>query len=140
MKGFKLRAEVRMKRILICLAVLLCAAVQAEAKKSDDRLESAKRLRRLGNLLLVYAIDHQGKYPDSLQELENWGVDKKDLEWLLDNRDSLREGFSQRGRDDECCVSGRTRGRLLSGPAEGTGPGRSQGVGYEAGGQVSASA
>jgi prepilin-type processing-associated H-X9-DG protein len=81
-----------MKRILICLVVLLCAAVQAEAKESDDRLESVKRLRRLGNLLLVYAIDHQGKYPDSLQELESWAVDKKDLEWLLDNVEYVGQG------------------------------------------------
>ncbi len=52
-----------------------------------DRLESAEKLKELGNALLIYANDHEEKYPDTLQKLQKHinDMSEDDLKWLLEN-------------------------------------------------------
>ena len=53
---------------------------------TKERLKSADKLKGLGRALLMFANDHQGNYPDTLQELaqKNY-MDAQDLKWLLEN-------------------------------------------------------
>lgn len=53
------------------------------------REESAKKLKRLGLALFMYASQHEEKYPDTLQELQR-RVD--DLKWFLENVEYLGKG------------------------------------------------
>ncbi len=55
------------------------------------RLESAKKLSNLGKALLIYANDHDDKYPDSLPELREYLKDEE-LKWASANAKYLGKG------------------------------------------------
>jgi hypothetical protein len=60
---------------------------------SANAVESVRKLRELGKALAVYANDNEAKYPDALQELyEQDYVDRKDLEWFLENVEYVGKG------------------------------------------------
>jgi type II secretory pathway component GspD/PulD (secretin) len=64
-----------------------------ELLETEKRMESAERLFELcRTALLVYANDHDDKYPDSLGDLRNEYIDNKDLEWLEANVEYLGKG------------------------------------------------
>jgi|GEM_PF-3260726 len=53
---------------------------------TKERLKSADKLKGLGRALLTFANDHQGNYPDALQELAQKDyIDEQDLKWFLEN-------------------------------------------------------
>jgi len=54
--------------------------------------ESAEKLRQLGSLLLLYGNFHEERYPDTLNEVQEYGVDEKDLQWFLQNVEYLGKG------------------------------------------------
>ena len=49
----------------------------------EIRVESAKKLVKLRTPLLLYANDHEGKYPDSLKDLRLYLGEDQDFQWLL---------------------------------------------------------
>jgi len=71
---------------------------QTAGEASEARLESAKELSGLGKVLLIYAHDHEEKYPDSLQELAPYDVDH--LQWLIESVEYLGMGKTERDRPD----------------------------------------
>ena len=63
---------------------------EAESSDTDNSLtalrgESAQKLRQLGLFLAAYTADHQGKFPDSLQEVLSYGLSKELGRWLEQN-------------------------------------------------------
>jgi len=63
------------------------------AEKPDverpDISESANKLKALGKALLIYANDHEDKYPDTLQHIEGY---LDDLQWFTENTKYLGKG------------------------------------------------
>lgn len=57
-----------------------------------QRQESSKKLQELGRMLLIYINDHNGKYPDSLDEIETYDSDRL-LAWSLENVEYLGKGI-----------------------------------------------
>jgi len=55
-----------------------------ELPEIQKRVESAKKLSDLGRALLIYANDHEDKYPDSLQQLKEY-LKEDQLKWALAN-------------------------------------------------------
>ena len=73
------------------------ANVQVEADeeaKVKRRLESAKKLSDLGKALLLYANDHEEKYPDTLEGLKPYIQKEQDFQWILENVKYIGEGKS----------------------------------------------
>ncbi len=58
----------------------------------EIRVESAKKLVKLRTPLLLYANDHEGKYPDSLKDLRLYLGEDQDFQWLLENVEYLGKG------------------------------------------------
>lgn len=57
-----------------------------------DRVISASTLSRLGKALLIYANDHQDRYPDIISQVESYLRDKQDFEWIVQNVVYLGKG------------------------------------------------
>ncbi|MGD8787546.1 MAG: hypothetical protein PVJ60_09000, partial [Phycisphaerales bacterium] len=53
--------------------------------------ESARKLSALGKALIIYANDHNDKYPDSMRELEE-DLNEEEFEWVLANVKYLARG------------------------------------------------
>ncbi|MBW7988444.1 MAG: M48 family metalloprotease [Planctomycetes bacterium] len=70
------------------------AGSQKSKQGSDiaDRIISASILSRLGKALLIYANDHQDRYPDTMSLLKSYIRDKQDFEWILKNVSYLGKG------------------------------------------------
>ena len=70
-------------------------AVSQESKQGSDiadRVISASILSRLGKALLIYANDHQDRYPDTISQVESYLRDKQDFEWIVQNVVYLGKG------------------------------------------------
>ena len=70
-------------------------AVSQESKQGSDiadRVISASILSRLGKALLIYANDHQDRYPDTISQVESYLKDKQDFEWIVQNVMYLGKG------------------------------------------------
>jgi len=67
---------------------------QESKRGSDiaDRVISASILSRLGKALLIYANDHQDRYPDTISQVESYIRDKQDFEWIVQNVVYLGKG------------------------------------------------
>jgi tetratricopeptide (TPR) repeat protein len=64
-----------------------------EKAKSQAQLESAKNLSDLGKVLLVYANDHEDRYPAKLEEIQQQPYSPADLKsWALENVEYLGKG------------------------------------------------
>ncbi|MFZ2149181.1 MAG: M56 family metallopeptidase, partial [Sedimentisphaerales bacterium] len=55
-------------------------------------LTSASILSRLGKALIIYATDHQDRYPDTISQVESYLKDKQDFEWIVQNVVYLGKG------------------------------------------------
>jgi hypothetical protein len=60
----------------------------------NEREESALMLRTLGVALVIYANEHNNKYPETLQEVQPY---TDNLEWFTQNVEYLGKGKSPRG-------------------------------------------
>ena len=72
-------------------------AVEKSLNKGQEteieiRVESARKLAKLRNLLLLYANDNEDKYPDSLKDLRLYQGKDQDFKWLLENVEYLGRG------------------------------------------------
>ena len=70
-------------------------AVSQKSKQGSDiadRVISASILSRLGKALLIYANDHQDRYPDTISQVESYLRDKQDFEWIVQNVMYLGKG------------------------------------------------
>jgi len=72
-------------------------AVEKSLNKGQEteieiRVESARKLAKLRNLLLLYANDNEDKYPDSLKDLGLYQGKDQDFKWLLENVEYLGRG------------------------------------------------
>ncbi len=70
-------------------------AVSQKSKQGSDisdRVISASILSRLGKSLLIYANDHQDRYPDTISQVESYLRDKQDFEWIVQNVVYLGKG------------------------------------------------
>ena len=75
-------------------------AVSQESKQGSDiadRVISASILSRLGKALLIYANDHQDRYPDTISQVESYLRDKQDFEWIVQNVMYLGKGKTVAG-------------------------------------------
>jgi beta-lactamase regulating signal transducer with metallopeptidase domain/5-hydroxyisourate hydrolase-like protein (transthyretin family) len=70
------------------------ALSQKSKQGSDiaDRVISASILSRLGKALLIYANDHQDRFPDTISQVEPYIRDKQDIEWIVQNVVYLGKG------------------------------------------------
>ena len=60
------------------------AAARLRANELGRRSTSIAKLRRLGLMLVIYINDHNGKYPNSLEEIKPYDKDEV-LAWTLEN-------------------------------------------------------
>ena len=70
-------------------------ALSQESKRGSDiadRVISASILSRLGKALLIYANDHQDRYPDTISQVESYLRDKQEFEWIVQNVVYLGKG------------------------------------------------
>ncbi len=70
-----------------------------EPPEIKTRMESAKKLSNLGKALLIYANDHNDKYPNSLfrsSEFYQW----QDYRWIMSNVEYLASGKTLADRPD----------------------------------------
>ena len=70
-------------------------AVSQKSKQGSDiadRVISASILSRLGKALIIYANDHQNRYPDTISQVESYLRDKQDFEWIVRNVVYLGKG------------------------------------------------
>jgi len=65
----------------------------------ETRVESAKKLSNLGHALLIYANDHDDKYPLSLRRLRDY-LDLEEFNWALANVEYLGHGKTIAVRPD----------------------------------------
>jgi len=70
-----------------------------ELVEVEKRFESAKKLSNLGKALLIYANDHEDKYPDSLHHLSEY-LNVEELRWVLANVKYLAYGKTIAVRPD----------------------------------------
>ena len=70
-----------------------------ELVEIEKRVESAKKLSNLGKALLIYANDHDDKYPDSLHHLPVYSS-VEELKWVLANVKYLAHGKTVSVRPD----------------------------------------
>ncbi|MHC4456676.1 MAG: M56 family metallopeptidase [Planctomycetota bacterium] len=54
----------------------LAESLEKEAASAEQRVKSARMLKRLGLLLVMYAADHQGEFPDDLFELGPYATEE----------------------------------------------------------------
>ncbi len=79
---------------------------QVQAKEDFElpviikRMESAKKLSSLGKALLIYANDHDDKYPDSPRQLSDYFKKVEDFHWVLENVVYLASGKTLADRPD----------------------------------------
>ncbi len=76
---------------------LVASAV--EPLEIEKRVDSAKKLSNLGKALLIYANDHEDKYPDSLHHLSEY-LNVEELKWVLANVKYLAHGKTIAVRPD----------------------------------------
>jgi len=76
---------------------LVASAV--ELVEIEKRFESAKKLSNLGKALLIYANDHDDKYPDSLHELRGY-LKTEDFAWTWQNVEYMARGKTISDRPD----------------------------------------
>jgi len=80
--------------------------LQVQAKEDFElpeitkRIESGKKLSNLGKALLIYANDHDDKYPDSLRQLSDYFKKVEDFHWVLENVAYLASGKTLAVRPD----------------------------------------
>ncbi|MGD2093933.1 MAG: M56 family metallopeptidase [Phycisphaerales bacterium] len=67
------------------------AVKDSQLPETEKRLESARKLSALGKALIIYANDHNDKYPDSMRELEE-DLNEEEFEWVLANVKYLARG------------------------------------------------
>ena len=67
--------------------------------ETGKRVESAKKLSNLGKALLIYANDHEDKYPLSLRRLRDY-LDLEEFNWALANIEYLARGKTIAVRPD----------------------------------------
>ncbi|MBA7479039.1 Type 3 secretion system secretin [subsurface metagenome] len=70
-----------------------------EPPEIQRRVYSAKKLSNLGKALLIYANDHEDKYPDSLHHLSEYS-NVEELKWVLANVKYLAHGKTIAVRPD----------------------------------------
>ena len=70
-----------------------------EPPEIQKRVYSAKKLSNLGKALLIYANDHEDKYPDSLHHLSEY-LNLGELKWVLANVKYLAHGKTIAVRPD----------------------------------------
>jgi beta-lactamase regulating signal transducer with metallopeptidase domain len=63
-------------------------------KEMEARIESAKKLSDFGKALLIYANDHDDKYPVNMEDVNSYLRNKRDLDWLIENIEYLGKGKS----------------------------------------------
>ncbi|MHC4685038.1 MAG: M56 family metallopeptidase [Planctomycetota bacterium] len=63
------------------------AVFQKSKQGSDiaDRVISASTLSRLGKALLIYANDHEDRYPDTISQVEPYLRNQQNFEWIVQN-------------------------------------------------------
>ena len=64
---------------------------QERAEELRQRSDSLKKLRGLGLMLIMYANDNDGKYPNNLEEIKLYDKDEV-LPWVLENVRYLGQG------------------------------------------------
>jgi len=70
-------------------------------KEIEARVESAKKLMKLGKAMLIFANDHNEKYPENLNELlKDRLVNEDDLAWLTGNIEYLGDKVKLVDRPD----------------------------------------
>ena len=74
----------------------------------EQRIESAKKLQELGKALLMYANDHEERYPDTLQDIQSYLRNEQDLQWILRNVEYLGKGKTARDRPDKIIAHDKT--------------------------------
>lgn len=67
--------------------------------EADVKITSNKNLQDLGKALLIYANDHEDKYPDSLHRLTDY-LNVEELTWILANIEYLAHGKQLASRPD----------------------------------------
>ena len=67
--------------------------------ETGKRVESAKKLSNLGKSLLIYANDHDDKYPDSMHEMRGY-LRTEDFAWTWQNVEYLAHGKTIAVRPD----------------------------------------
>ena len=70
-----------------------------ELPEITKRMESAKKLSSLGKALLIYANDHDDKYPNSLRQLPDY-LKAEDFHWILENVEYLASEKTLADRPD----------------------------------------
>jgi prepilin-type processing-associated H-X9-DG protein len=60
--------------------------------KEVDRIESANKLHELFRAALMYAGDHEERYPDTLPQIGSYLRNNQDLRWILENVVYLGKG------------------------------------------------
>ncbi len=58
---------------------------QLRVEKLQKRVESANKLSELGKAILIFASDHDEKYPDSLEEAKSYLRNEQDFQWFIEN-------------------------------------------------------
>ena len=51
----------------------------------QKRLVSGKKLSDLGKALLIYTVDHEEKYPETLQNVRAYLRNEQDFQWIIEN-------------------------------------------------------
>jgi len=74
-------------------------AEKTEVRNKAKSAESAEKLKELGKALLIYANDHEDKYPDSLHHLPVYS-NVEELKWVLANVKYLAHGKTIAVRPD----------------------------------------
>lgn len=61
------------------------AKANSVSAEQNIALQSAKRLNSLAKYLMVYANDHNERFPDNFEQLINVDVNDTDIQWLQEN-------------------------------------------------------
>ena len=77
----------------------ILSAKKTEVRDKAKSAESAEKLKDLGKALLIYANDHDDKYPDSLHHLSEY-LNVEELKWVLANIKYLTYGKTIAVRPD----------------------------------------
>jgi hypothetical protein len=73
-----------------------------------SRSESASKLRRLGVAVVVYANEHNGQLPGTLQQVKDYVGHAEDFRWLLQNVEYAGKGKTLRGSPGELVAYDKT--------------------------------
>jgi len=95
----RVRSAVRPPKPEPAPASLLTPARPKGIVEIEKRFESARKLSNLGKALLIYANDHEDKYPDSLHHLPVYS-NVEELKWVLANVKYLAHGKTIAVRPD----------------------------------------